>query len=1206
MSMFTLLRRTLLFHWRANVAVLLGVIVGTAVLTGALLIGDSLRGSLRALTLDRLGRIDAALLSDRPFRAELATLLAKDDPDIALIAPALILRGAVLVRDDQGRVVRRVGRVQIVGVEPSFWPIFDAQRGDLEEAVLVNQPLATELDVKAGDRVEVRLEMPSSVPADSLLGRRVDDPSLTIEASPIVEVPPASGPGRFSLSANQQRPLILYVQLNRLQRRLRDSLQMPSPANALLVALKPDARTESLHARLRRAIDLEDLGLTLKPDASGKRYLSLESRRMLLESAVVDRVLRVAKEQGWEVKPTLTYLANLIADDRQLLHSVTSAALLNATDSMPWNLALLARACGGYLPYSAVTGLEPDAPSPWGPFKLIDGSPAPHLEDDEVLLTDWAARDLWPDGNWQTRVGRPVITLRYFVEGDGYLLKEESKTLKLAGVARLEAPALDRSLTPDFPGLKGTGIQDWKPPFPREQWHPEWVRERDEQFWRRHRAAPKAFVSPDTAQKLWQSRHGQYTSIRIGLPPPLRGRTGVGGTARPLDSATPPSQTSPVKGEGDVTVVGQSLLTALPPADLGLSFQPVKEQGLAAAGSSTAEMFGWLFLGFSFFLIISAAMLVALLFRLGIEQRARELGLLYAAGYRRRAVTFLLVSEGMLLALVGGLLGLVLAIAYAWLLIVYLQRSWSDTLHTSFLQLHVAAQEQMFGPLPYPSLVLGFVLGLGVALIAILWAVRGLSRLEPRDLLAGHTGSDTGLSQNPRAWFAWLTAGCLTLAVVLVGASFLVEGSAAPPLFFGSGAAFLVAGLGWLSMRLAKPGGQLTDAAGMAGLVGLGAGNARRQRGRSLLTIGLLASATFLIVAVESFRQSAATSQGDKNSGTGGFTLVAESDVPLQFVPSTPELRRALLPETGSDELKRLEERAGGSTIIGFRLRPGDDVSCLNLYQPLQPRIVGVSRAMIERGGFGCDAWNKLARDDGNDEIPVLADNHTAEWVLHKSVEDKWTITDEHGHTVTLHLVGLLQNSLFQSELLMGEDDFRRLFPSRGGYQFFLIDTPLAQVTAARQALESAFGESHGLNVSRTADRLASFQAVENTYLSTFQLLGGLGLLLGTLGLSIVLLRNVWERRGELALLRALGYSRKDLGWLVLAENVILVLLGLGLGVASALLAVTPHLLERIGSLPWFGILGLIVLVLVVGLLSGALALVFTLRTPLLPALRRE
>jgi hypothetical protein len=262
--------------------------------------------------------------------------------------------------------------------------------------------------------------------------------------------------------------------------------------------------------------------------------------------------------------------------------------------------------------------------------------------------------------------------------------------------------------------------------------------------------------------------------------------------------------------------------------------------------------------------------------------------------------------------------------------------------------------------------------------------------------------------------------------------------------------------------------------------------------------------------------------------------------------------------------------------------------------------------ALIERGGFGSTDWNKLNQHPADGVIPVLADDHTAQWVLKKAVGDRWTILDERGQETTLELVGLLHGSLFQSELLIAEDDFRRLFPSRGGYRFFLIDTPMSQVEATRQALAAVFGEAYGLSVLRAADRLASFQAVENTYLSTFQLLGGLGLLLGTVGLAIVLLRNVWERRGELALLRALGWKRTELGWLVLAENGFLVLAGLALGVVAALVAVTPHLLERLGSVPWAGIGGLVVLVLVVGLCSGALAVLFTLRTPLIPALRKE
>jgi ABC-type antimicrobial peptide transport system permease subunit len=142
--------------------------------------------------------------------------------------------------------------------------------------------------------------------------------------------------------------------------------------------------------------------------------------------------------------------------------------------------------------------------------------------------------------------------------------------------------------------------------------------------------------------------------------------------------------------------------------------------------------------------------------------------------------------------------------------------------------------------------------------------------------------------------------------------------------------------------------------------------------------------------------------------------------------------------------------------------------------------------------------------------------------------------------------------------------------------------------------------------VTPTAKRLDAYLAVENTYLSTFQALGGLGLLLGSLGLAVVLLRGVWERRAELALLRALGYRRGALGRLVLAENGFLLLVGLAAGAVSALLAVAPHLIGGAGGVPWANLAALLGLVLLVGLMAGALAVAATLRAPLIPALRRE
>ena len=129
---------------------------------------------------------------------------------------------------------------------------------------------------------------------------------------------------------------------------------------------------------------------------------------------------------------------------------------------------------------------------------------------------------------------------------------------------------------------------------------------------------------------------------------------------------------------------------------------------------------------------------------------------------------------------------------------------------------------------------------------------------------------------------------------------------------------------------------------------------------------------------------------------------------------------------------------------------------------------------------------------------------------------------------------------------------------------------------------------------------------MQNTYLSTFQSLGGLGLLLGTLGLAAVQLRNVLERRGELALLRAAGFRRRTLAWLVLLEHAALLLAGLGVGTLAALLAVLPQLPGRGATIPWASLGMTLAAVLLVGLAAGVLAVRAAVAAPLLATLREE
>jgi hypothetical protein len=417
--------------------------------------------------------------------------------------------------------------------------------------------------------------------------------------------------------------------------------------------------------------------------------------------------------------------------------------------------------------------------------------------------------------------------------------------------------------------------------------------------------------------------------------------------------------------------------------------------------------------------------------------------------------------------------------------------------------------------------------------------------------------------------------------------------------FFGSGALLLTAGLAgiWAWMRGTRH--RAVDR-GRFALARLGVRNAARHPVRSLLTVGLLASATFLVVAVQSFQRDLSTDFYDKNGASGGFRLLAEST-------------RAVYP----DEISALKRELPPSRVYPFRLRAGDDASCLNLYQPGRPRILAVPETLIDRGGFKFTAseartatehanpWLLLRSSEIDGAIPAIGDANSVEWILKSKLGGVINLPDDLGEMQKLRIVALLQDSVFQSELLVSQANFLKLYPRQPGFQFFLIDTPGDQTAATKNVLQKALA-NRGLEVTTTGRRVEAYLAIENTYLRTFQVLGGFGLLLGALGLAVVLVRSVWERRGELALLRALGYRRSALGWLVLAENGFLLLLGLGIGTLSALVSVAPHLLGRLGEMPWLELAELLTLVMVTGLAAEAIAVAATLRAPLLPALRRE
>ncbi len=466
------------------------------------------------------------------------------------------------------------------------------------DEVAITEPIARELDVRVGDDILVRVPIATAIPADSTLGKK-SDTSLSRNLK-VGAVLPINGLARFGIVPSQQLPRNAFVPLATVQA----LLKQPGKANLVLLASHRADHAQDANARAMVVKSLkpqlEDYGVTVSKETSPVASVNISADQLVLPEGIVQSVNKQFDSKN--VQPVVTYLANTIEVGEGTAQRK--------------------------IPYSTITGV--DSTAELGPLLDEEGQPI-KLTDDEIVLNRWAADDL------KAKVGDAVTVTFYEPESTHGQLHEyvPRPVFKLRAIAELKTAdgkptaAADPNLTPELPGVTDQkSISDWDLPFELT----EKVRRQDEEYWHDYRTTPKAFVSLATAKWLWASRWGTISLLR--LP-----EGNAAGAKLPAEK----SQT--------VESVSERIASAISPASMGMNFLPVKEQGLAAAAGTTP--FEGLFLGFSCFLIAAAVMLVALLFRLGIEQRASELGTLAATGINRRTMTRLLAREGTVVAAVG-------------------------------------------------------------------------------------------------------------------------------------------------------------------------------------------------------------------------------------------------------------------------------------------------------------------------------------------------------------------------------------------------------------------------------------------------------------------------------------------------------------------------------------------------------------------------
>ena len=449
---------SLRYYAATNTMVVLGVAVAVAVLAGALLVGESVRESLRRIALGRLGATEAIVTTPTSFRADLADNLANASGVAAV--PLIVAQGAVTHEESK----RTAARVSVYAIDDRFWRFHGIEMSaPTGRSAMVSPALAGELDAHDGDSITLRVARPTDIPLSTLQGRRdITGQRTRLTVTRVLD--PASL-AEFSLAPAQGPVLAIYVSLARLQQ----DLGLRAAANTLLLKGVGTSfeSAEFLRKHLAPAATLEDLTLRVRSSPAGEAII--ESRAGFLTDPLADQIAQVASREGRQATPVLTYVANSI------------------------------RTATGEVPYSTIAAID-------APEFSAEKWPRP------LWLNEWAAADL------NAKVGER-ITIDYYLWSDEEGLETRTADFTFAGVVPMTGMGGDQTLTPEYPGISDAAdITSWDPPFPVDLGR---VRKQDEDYWDRHRAAPKAFIQLAEGQRLWGSRYGRLSSLRLSGRAPL-------------------------------------------------------------------------------------------------------------------------------------------------------------------------------------------------------------------------------------------------------------------------------------------------------------------------------------------------------------------------------------------------------------------------------------------------------------------------------------------------------------------------------------------------------------------------------------------------------------------------------------------------------------------------------------------------------------
>ncbi|MFY9152270.1 MAG: ABC transporter permease [Prolixibacteraceae bacterium] len=1077
MSLTKLILKSIWFFRKLNLTIVLGIALSTAILVGALIIGDSVKYSLQHITVQRLGNTSQVITAgERLFRTELATELAEKSGT----GTSALLRANGFGVINGGEL--RVNQLAVWGVDAtmgnftSYPESFQFQGNE----VAINENLALLTRLKVGDEFLLRVDKLNTFPANTpFVSEQESTVSFRVKVAKILKPDEL---GNFNLRNIQSAPRNVFLNLNWLN----EQMGLQQKANVLLVA--DGVSDADLIQNLQKCWTLDDVNLEVRENQE-LNYTELISDRVFVEPVVEQFCTKnIPGSQA-----VFSYFINEFTID------------------------------GRQTPYSFV-------------------SSDPNLSGNEMSVSKWLADDVNIKPNDSVR-------LTYFEVGPLRKLVLKDTSFVVKNIYPLAGEKADQNLMPVIPGLSDAGnCRDWKTGVPVDL---KKIRAKDEDYWKAYKGTPKAFVSLETAQKLWGNRFGRSTAIRIqGLK----------------------------KAEFET-----NLLAGLQPSQLGFEVTNAKSDGLSAASNGTD--FGGLFIGLSFFVLFAAVLLAFLLFKLYLGFRKTEIGTLTALGFSFRTIRKIFIAEASVFVFAGIVLGIPLSIFYNQLILKAINSIWVDIVRTSIVNISIRPESILMG-----SLIIAIL-----SIAVIYWI---LSRFLKNEVIVLQRKATSEKIKGGRLTL-WIGLGLLVVSIVVLLTSGFRSGEINPEMFFISGFGLLPALILLFSYLLRKIAGyESLSAFSMRSLL---LKRLSGERKRTVMIVSFLSVGVFMVVSTGLNRKDLTSHAELPSSGTGGYDYFVETTMPVLFDVNSRQGREDL----------NIPEDAG---VVQFQSQPGDDASCLNLNRISRPRIIACNPAAFDqRSSFtfvtktddldAAHPWLSLNKTLADGVIPAFADQTVIQWGLIKSIGDTLIYKTEDGRDLKLRLIGGLANSIFQGNVIIADQHFIQAFPSVSGSNIFLIDDPNSLVNV--DDLQNGM-RNYGPEISKTTDRLLNFYTIENTYLNIFLMLGALGLLIGTLGLGILIFRITFEQIPEFALLLSLGYPKSAIFKLVMREKLFVMLVSVIIGIIPAVLSALPSLLSSLYSNLWVWLPAIAILVIVSGAIFSFVAIRMALKQNLVQALRND